>query len=86
MLGWLVAYSWARRRNRKLDEQAERQRQRAPEPRSELPDPRGYTDDDVAIVAAALPIAVLIVLGLVVNPWIFWVGLLFLFALIGFAS
>jgi hypothetical protein len=93
MLGLLAAYTWARRRNRKLDEQAERQRRRAPEPlpeeeiQREIADDQTWvsTDTDVRIVAA-VPIAVLIVLGLTVGAWVFWIGLLVLFALIGLVS
>lgn len=98
MLGWLVACSWARRRNRRLDEQAERQRRRAPEPLPEdeiqreiagdqtwMQGERGYDDIDVAILLA-IPVLVLIVLGLTVSAWIFWIGLLVSCGLIGFAS
>jgi hypothetical protein len=69
-----------------LDEQAERQRLRAPEPLPEAEIQREIADDhiwarvsdnDVAIVAA-VPIALLVILGLTVSWWVFWTGLLVL--------
>jgi hypothetical protein len=82
VIGFLAALGWERharrQERRKLDEQAERQRLRAPEPGPEEihEELRDLTDGEIKLLLA-IPVTVLAVLALV-NPWIFWIGLLVL--------
>ena len=83
VIGFLAALGWERharrQERRKLDEQAERQRLRAPEPfdvEEYVDEQQGLTDGEVKMLLA-IPVTVLAVLALI-NPWIFWIGLLVL--------
>lgn len=79
----------ARRQERKrlLDEQAERQRRRAPEPEatydhhSEL----AALSDRAIFWLSMIPIVPLALLAVFVDPWIFWIGLFVLVIAISIA-
>jgi Flp pilus assembly protein TadB len=84
VIGFLAALGWERharrQERRKLDEQAERQRLRAPEPfdvEEHVAEQQGRLTDGEVKMLLAIPVTVLAVLALI-NPWIFWIGLLVL--------
>jgi hypothetical protein len=60
-----------------LDDQAERQRLRAPEPGPMMHEELGGLTDGEIKLLLAIPVTVLAFLALI-NPWIFWIGLLVL--------
>jgi hypothetical protein len=65
-------------RQQLLEEQAERQRLRAPEPvewhGEELP--YDDTDADVERVIVAIAVVILVIVALVFGAWPFWIGML----------
>ena len=85
MIGFLAALGWERharrQERRRLDEQAERQRLRAPEPGPEEAHlelrEEGLTEGDIKLLLV-VPVMILAILAVTVNAWIFWIGMLVL--------
>lgn len=81
MIGWLLIGRAAGRRDerRRLDDQAERQRRRAPEPGVILPEAPRYAHTDEAAsawwFARWIVLPVLVILGMTISWTIYWIGI-----------
>jgi hypothetical protein len=91
MIGFLAALTWERharrQERRKLDEQAERQRLRAPEPGPDVepqasPAQLPLTHRQLSWLLA-IPVTLLVIFGMVTSPTAFWIGVGVLFGAIG---
>lgn len=88
MIGWLLLgrASGRRAERRRLEEQAERQRLRAPEPGpAELPDRELLSSAEPPNWVFAILALTLGVLSVILGAWAFWVGLLAVIVLMTFA-